>query len=117
MDFVFEFPLGWQAGLPLVCVALALAAWFLWRRGVAPVHLAALMVLRGLFLLSLVFLVARPNWVERDLSAGVSKSIALLMDRSESMSLQEDGQTRYQRALSLLRDRLIPAVKKTHWQI
>src|ERR1035437_550966 len=38
-------------------------------------------------------------------------SVLLLMDRSESMSLEERDTSRYQQALGFLRERLLPALR------
>jgi uncharacterized membrane protein len=116
-QFVFDFPMGWQVGLPLTSVALASSVWSLWRRGFGRTRIAVLTTLRGGLLLALVFLASRPTWVEREESVNASKEVALLMDRSESMSLVEDHQTRYQRALNLVREQLLPAVKTTGWKV
>src|SRR2546425_1785611 len=40
-----------------------------------------------------------------------ARSVALLMDRSESMALEEPDTSRYQQALKFARDRLLPALK------
>lgn len=115
--FVFDFPLGWQIGLPVVIVALGFVAWSLARRGFATGRIAVLTGVRGAMLCALVFLAARPTWVEReDLPEGTAKSVAVLMDRSESMSLTEDRQPRYQQALGFAREQLLPAIKAAGWQ-
>src|SRR5207248_9676340 len=42
-----------------------------------------------------------------------ARPVVLLMDRSQSMGLEEGGSTRYQKALEFLRSRLLPALKST----
>jgi uncharacterized membrane protein len=107
---VFEFPLGWLFALPLG-MALAFAIWRQRRRGVATSRIAGLGALRAMAMLVLVFLAARPIWMSREPPASVTRSVMLLMDRSESMSLEERDATRYQQALDFLRERLLPALQ------
>ncbi|MGD0259621.1 MAG: vWA domain-containing protein [Verrucomicrobiota bacterium] len=107
---VFEFPLGWLFGLPLGA-ALALAVWRQRRRGVPTSRFVRLGILRGIALLVLVFLAARPVWMTREPPASATRSVMLLMDRSESMSLEERDTSRYQQALGFLRERLLPALR------
>ncbi len=108
---VFDFPLGWQAGLPLAALALAGALWLKRKRGLPALRIAVLTVLRAVVLLALVFLAARPVWVTKEPPAVASRPVVVLVDRSESMSLEEHDTTRYQQALDFLRDRLLPALK------
>jgi hypothetical protein len=115
--FVFDFPLGWQVGLPLVIVALVFAAWSQSRHKFSKWQIVTLTGMRGVTLFALVFLASRPMWVEREvLPEGVTKSVVVLMDRSESMSLEEDRQPRYQQALRFAREQLLPAIKAASWQ-
>ena len=107
---LFDFPAGWLFGLPLGA-ALAFAIWRQWRHGVAKSRIAGLAALRGIALLLLVFLAARPVWMSREPRASATRSVMLLMDRSESMSLEERDTTRYQQALVFLRERLLPALR------
>jgi uncharacterized membrane protein len=106
----FEFPLGWLAAVPLAA-ALAVAAWRHYRGGLGPKQVFALTGLRGLALLILVFLATRPMWLSREPPASATRTVALLVDRSESMSLDERGMNRYQQALGFLRERLLPALR------
>jgi uncharacterized membrane protein len=107
---IFEFPLGWLFALPLG-VALAFAIWRQHRRGLATSRIAGLGALRVIALLVLVFLAARPVWMSREPPAPATRSVMLLMDRSESMSLEERDTSRYQQALGFLRERLLPALR------
>jgi uncharacterized membrane protein len=107
---VFEYPPGWLFALPLGAV-LAFALWRQRRRGLAAARLAALGGLRGIALLVLVFLAARPVWMSREPAVAAARSVMLLMDRSESMSLEERDASRYQQALGFLRERLLPALQ------
>ena len=52
----FDFPLGWQAGLPFALAVLVLAAWLQRRRGLSGQRVAILTALRGTALLALLFL-------------------------------------------------------------
>ena len=106
----FEFPAGWFLGLPLGA-ALAFAIWRQRRRGLGGRQLSSLALLRFVALLALVFLAARPVWVAREPPAAATRPVLLLMDRSESMSLEDHDSSRYQQALDFLRDRLLPALK------
>ena len=108
---VFQFPLGWEAGLPLVVLLTGYAVWRQRRRGVSCGRTALLAALRLAPLLGLVFLVARPIWYTREPPAAANRPVVLLVDRSESMSLEESGRTRYEQTLSFLRERLLPALK------
>jgi uncharacterized membrane protein len=107
---VFEFPQGWLFAVPLG-MALAFTIWRQHRRGLATSSIAGLGVLRVIALLVLVFLAARPVWMSREPPAPATRSVMLLMDRSESMSLEEREASRYQQALGFLRERLLPALR------
>jgi hypothetical protein len=111
VSILFDFPPGWQIGLPLAAGLLALAAWRQHRRGLETRRIIVLGALRGIVLLLLVFLAARPVWMAREPRAIATRSVLLLMDRSESMSLQERDRSRYEQALDFLRERLLPALK------
>jgi uncharacterized membrane protein len=110
----FDFPLGWQIGLPLSAAILGFATWARLRRGMAPLRALALAALRAVALLIMVFLAARPVWVAKEPPPSVARSVVLLMDRSESMSLEEKDTTRYQQALGFVRERLLPALKSAN---
>ncbi len=107
---LFEFPLGLLLAVPAVA-GLAYASWRQQKRGLPRQGVLALFALRALPLLLLLFLVARPVWNARQPSASAARSVVLLMDRSESMSLEDRDGTRYQQALAFLRDRLLPGFK------
>jgi hypothetical protein len=109
--FVFDFPAGWQVGLPLVVAVLALAAFVQRRHGLPPARIAVLGLLRAAALLVLVLLLARPTWVTQTPPNPANRVVVLLMDRSESMSVEEADTTRYGQALDFLRQNLLPALK------
>ena len=82
------YPEALRLGLALLAVGLAGLA-FAWRRqGLPPRRLAALLGVRAVSLLVLLVLVCRPVWVEGE-GDGATPRIAVLLDRSESMSLVE----------------------------
>lgn len=115
MNLTFDFHPAWQIGLPLVVAALAFSAWSLLRRGCARARTCGLTALRGVALGALIFLACRPTWVSKDdPSKNASRSVVLLMDRSESMSVEEGDRTRYQQALEFARDSLLPAMKSAN---
>src|SRR5262245_48883260 len=91
----FEFPLGLLFALPFAFL-LGLAIWRQGQRGLARRRVWVTNVLRAVALLALVFLAARPVWIVREPPAGAARSVALLMDSSESMALEESDKTRYQ---------------------
>src|SRR5258708_2429687 len=107
---LFEFPLGWLAGVPLLA-ALAFGIWRQRRRGLPASRIATLALLRLAVLLPLVALAARPIRMAKEPTANAARSVAVLVDRSESMSLEDHDASRYQQALDFLRDRLLPALK------
>jgi hypothetical protein len=108
---VFQKPIALAVGLPLVIGLLACALWLHWRRRTPGTHIAILCSLRSLALIGLVLLLARPVWVARGTLDGQRRPIAVLVDRSESMSLEEGHETRYARSLAFARDHLLPALK------
>src|SRR5579859_2762379 len=107
---LFEYPIGWLCGIPLAA-AMALAIRSQIRRGIPRSRILALTSLRLLGLGCLLTLVARPVWITKEPPAAASRAVALLIDRSESMSLEEPDSSRYQQALEFLRSRLLPALK------
>src|SRR6266850_2466798 len=115
-QLVFGFPLGWQIGLPVAGVLLVVMVWSLLRNGLGNGRVAMLTSLRGATLITLAVLMGRPTWVSREAEATAKKSVVLLMDHSESMSLEEEHQTRYAQALRLAREQVLPAMKDAGWQ-
>src|SRR6185436_12733397 len=106
----FQYPLLWFAAIP-AALAAVLSAWRHRRSGLPPSQAFTLAGLRGLALFVLVFLAARPVWIAKEPPASsAARSVVLLLDRSESMSLEEPDTSRYQRAVEFLRERLLPAL-------
>ncbi len=110
---VFEFPLGWLLSLPLAAI-LIISILRQRQSGLGLPRIMALSGLRSLPLLALIFLVCRPVWIAREPPASASRSAVLLLDRSESMSLQDRDGSRYQQAVGFLRERLLPELKSAH---
>ena len=106
----FEYPFGWLWAIPLG-VVLCLAVLGQGRRGVPRFRILALTCLRLAAMLPLLVLLARPVWIAKEPPAAASRAVALLVDRSESMSLEDLDVSRYQQALEFLRGRLLPALK------
>ncbi|HSU56814.1 MAG TPA: vWA domain-containing protein [Candidatus Dormibacteraeota bacterium] len=106
----FQVPLAWLGLIP-AALFLAFAGWRHQRRGLLPQQMLALIALRGVPLILLVTLAARPVWLSREPPASAARSVVVLLDRSESMSLQEQDITRYQKAVDFMRERLLPALK------
>jgi uncharacterized membrane protein len=107
---LFEFPRGWFLGLPLAAL-LGLMLWRQRRMGLSAGRILALGGLRLLVLSLLVFLAARPVWLQREPPAAAARPVMLLVDRSESMSLEDREVSRYQMAVEFVRERLLPALK------
>ena len=110
MRLVFDCPLGWQIGLPLALGVIGLAVLTHRRRGLARGPTAVLAMLRAVALLGLVFLAAKPTWLLPDPPGPATRTVLLLLDRSESMSVEEGGHTRYRQALDFARNDLLPAM-------
>jgi len=107
----FDFPLGWQIGLPVAITVVTLAVWWQRRQGLKRGPLIALAALRAVALLALIFLAARPVWIAKEPPQTSKRSVVLLVDKSESMSLEEGEKTRYHQALAFAREHLLPALK------
>ena len=109
-SITFEFPPAFLLALPLGA-GLVFAVWRQRKRGLPKNRIVALSALRVVALLLLVFLAARPVWVAKEPPATAARSVVVLLDQSESMSLEEHDATRFQQALNFLRQRLLPALK------
>lgn len=74
-------------------------------------------LLRAISLVTIAFLLARPMNMDSQDEAS-EKTIALLMDRSESMSLKDDGEkTRYADAVGFARSTILPVFQKAGYRI
>lgn len=107
----FEFPIALWLGLPLAAGVVAALAVALHRRRVPAARIAALAGLRGVVLVGLTLLAARPVWPKPEEPPGERRTVVLLVDRSESMALEDDGKAREVHALRFAREQLLPALK------
>jgi hypothetical protein len=76
---------------------------------------AALVLLRALALVPVVVLLARPYATPRR-EPGTRPTVAILLDRSRSMDLRENGSTRWARTLSLAHA-LVPALEARGYEV
>ena len=109
MFFAHPIPSWALAAILLLAAALAVTAY---ARGRVPLRRgqrAALTGLRFAALVLLVFFLLRPV-VPLGPPPGGSGVVALLVDTSRSMGLEEDGVTRLGRAQAIVRDQLVPAL-------
>lgn len=106
----FQLPAAWIGALPVVLVILV-AASRQRQRGFSYGRILPLAILRGVPLLVLVFLAARPVHVTQASLKANARPVMVLVDRSESMSLREGERNRYERAVDFLNQRLAPALK------
>ncbi len=109
----FDFAAAWWLLLPFGAL-LAFGVWRQRQRGLKIRQILALNALRLAALVALVFLATRPVWVGKEPPAAASRPVVVLLDRSESMSLEDKDTSRYQQALGFLRDRLLPGLKGAH---
>lgn len=116
-DLAFQIP---SALLWTGAAATAVLIWFasvLYRRGMPSHRLATLLVLRILFFVTLVFLVARPVWTSPTQDELQRNHVALLIDSSQSMALHEGDRTRYEQAVAFARETLLPIVDQSRLRI
>ena len=116
-DFTFQAPTA------LMYCSLAVAVLLLWcgavlrRHGVPRYRMVVILLLRLAFFVALVVLIARPVWTASEPENTARNHIALLLDRSESMSVMEDGTTRYQQAVEFVRTTLLPLIDQSQLQV
>jgi uncharacterized membrane protein len=113
----FAFDAAWilAPGALVILVLLVLMALRLARRGLTKLEIAALVLLRGVALLELLFLAARPVSVQ-SVEKHLDPYVAVVVDRSLSMSLDEGKRSRYLRAVDYL-NKLAPALLRQRWKI
>ena len=114
----FAFDAAWvlTPGIALIVLFLGLMGWKLRQRGLSVLELGVLLLLRGLLLAGVLLLVARPVSVH-SLAKQTDPYVSVVLDRSLSMSLEEDNRERYQRVVDLLKDKLAPALTQEGWKI
>jgi uncharacterized membrane protein len=100
----FENPWMVAIGLPIGAAVLFALARSQWRRNQPWRTVGALAALRGGTLLVLLMLAARPVLVESREPEGNRDKVALLIDRSASMSLEQEGETRFRAAVNFARE-------------
>lgn len=106
-----DYPMGLLVGVPLVTAALGLWIFTQRRRGHPWNRLGLLGGLRAVSLGLLVFLASRPAWVVPQPPEQAGRPVLVLLDRSESMSVDEGSGTRLQSARRFALKQLIPALK------
>jgi uncharacterized membrane protein len=116
-ELEFQLPTAIVFGVVLVIAALIWFAVQLFRGGVDVRRVAWLLVFRIPLLVVLMLLVARPVWTSPDQTETSRDQVAILIDRSESMSVREGEQTRYEQAVNFARDVVLPAVDQTQLKI
>ena len=112
------FEAGWV--LPWAALVILLLLWMrhqgLFKAGVPGRRRAVLLTLRGLMLVVLALLLARPTAVETE-DPGARRRVALLLDRSASMGLEEAGVRRFDVARETVERALIPAFEAVGWSV
>ncbi len=116
-ELEFQLPSAIFFGVVVVVAALLWFAVQLRRGGVDVRRLALLLGFRVVFLFALMLIVARPVWTSPDQDETIRDQVAILIDRSESMSVREGEQTRYEQAVEFARDVVLPAVDQTRLRI
>lgn len=112
----FELPLALVAGALLGALLVAATLRRLRRQGVGRWRAACLGLLRAAALAIVVLLLGRPVRDRGPEPAG-RPVVAVLLDRSRSMGLQEAGGTRYARAESFARTGLLPALDSAGFRV
>ena len=111
MNLAFQNNTVWLIGLP---IGTALLFWFVYsqrRQGLRWRQIAVTGGLRAIALLLLLALAARPIWKAPEDENPPRKYVALLVDRSESMSLRDHELSHFQQAIEFARTGLLPAVQ------
>ncbi|HUY33950.1 MAG TPA: hypothetical protein VMV69_14480 [Pirellulales bacterium] len=114
---LFEWPLAWWLGVPLAAALLLAFARSSRRRGRSWKQVSTLTACRVVAVGFLLYLAARPVHVDLPQEPLKRDQVALLVDRSESMSLQDFGTVRFQDALKFARLRLLPALRKSELKV
>jgi uncharacterized membrane protein len=113
---VFDAAWVFLPGALILVALLGLTAWRLMQRGLRWREISALLVLRGAALVIVLVLLGRPVTI-RHVAQSSAPYVSLLLDRSLSMSLVENGQSRYTRMYDLVKNRLAPALNRENWAV
>ncbi|MEM8667835.1 MAG: vWA domain-containing protein [Planctomycetota bacterium] len=116
-EFAFQIPWALAAGSLIVAVVMVWNTSRLRKSDLTPTRFWTLAGLRTALLLSLVALLARPVWTSPEQEDDDRNAVALLIDRSESMSVREGERTRYQLAVDFARDVLLPQIDQSNLEI
>jgi len=117
-ELTFQNPWAWWLGLPSAAAILMLFVRALRQGGHGWKRQAVLLGLRVATALLLLLLAARPMWVNAEEEEDKPRDrVALLFDRSQSMSLLEGEQSRYLQAVDFARDSLLPALKSSDLKV
>ena len=110
---------GWilAIGLPIVLISLAMLVRQRRQQGDRWQRIAWLLVPRCLTLFLLLLLASRPVFVVPEAETSERKRVAVLLDQSESMSLDEQRESRWRRAVGFLRDELLPSFQRNGLQV
>jgi len=114
----FDFDAAWLLGpgALLILALLEIMAWHLAKRGLSWWEITVLVALRGAVLVEILVLAGRPVAVQH-VTQHNDPYVAVLMDRSLSMSLLEGGQSRYDQSVDYLRNKLAPALLQQNWKV
>lgn len=106
----FEFPVALLIGAVFTVAVVVQIVRGYRRQSLPTCRIASLATLRLVALALITALVARPVSVEPEQAANARDSVVLLIDRSESMSLEDGGERRFTAAVRFVRDKLLPAI-------
>jgi hypothetical protein len=113
----FEFPAALYVGLPAALVLVGFVAYQSLRRGDSVGQRVTSLALRGATLVALVVLAARPVRVDDEPQEPPRSELCVVVDRSASMSLDEEGSPRYSQAIAFLRDQLVPGARNAELRV
>jgi uncharacterized membrane protein len=116
-EFAFQIPFAMLAGVIVVAALMVWSSIRMRKRRLDQRQLSILIAVRSLFLCILVLLVARPVWTAPERDEQNRNLVALLIDRSQSMSVREGDRTRYLQVVEFTRDVLLPAVDQSRLEI
>lgn len=107
----FEFPAALYYGVPCAAALLAILGFQNYRSGQPLGRWLTSLGLRAATFVLLAILAARPVQIEEHQPDAPRRDLCLLVDRSASMSLDDDGTTRYAQALDFVRKQILPSAK------